>query len=152
MKPPKRKRDAAKLYALAQPNGNADPTTLGGNISGPGGPHDFGAVVIDMTDVVLLEGMHASTVDTVRNGVNQGTAIYMQLDGRVNKTTRRVRVGFMMPPDGAAAIITELMALADRFGAELRNDLIDRLSQLHKENNVDLRALRAAIDNALEGQ
>lgn len=137
---------------MAQPSGVADPRGLGGSIAGPGGPRDQGMVVLDMTDAVLMDSVDVATVDTVRAGVLGGQAIFMTLGGRVNKTTRRVTVGFMFGPDGAAGIVTELLAMADRFGVELLDDMTRRLTTLHQEGNVDLRMLKAAIDVALEAQ
>lgn len=127
-----------------------DPRLLGGGIYGPGGSRDRGAVLLDATDIVLLEGVEVCTVDAVRLGATNGQAIYMTLSGRINKKTDQVTVGFMFPPDGAAALVTELLALADRFGAELLDDLTRRLTALHQGKHVDLAFLRAAIDNAIE--
>lgn len=148
--PAKRRLVAGDLAKLAQPTGVADPRNLGGGIAGPGGPRDQGAVLLDTTDIVLLDSVEVCTVDAVRGGETGGQVIYMTLGGRVNKKTDRPTVGFMFPPDGAAALITELLALADRFGAELLDDLTRRLTELHQGKNVDLAFLKAAIDNAIE--
>lgn len=149
-----RKRGAASLWEQvirnAQPDGVTDPRRLGGSIAGPGGPHDRGAVVIDSTDSILMDDMVVATVDAVRAGVLGEQAIYMTLSGRINKSTDRAKVGFLFGPDGAAALITELLAVADRFGAELLGDLTRRLTELHQGKNVDLHFLKAAIDLALE--
>jgi hypothetical protein len=119
-------------------------------MTGPGGSRDQGGVLLDLTDVVLLDGMNVCTVDEVRLGESQGQAIFMMLEGRINKKTDRVSVGFAFPPDGAAALITELLSLADRFGAELLDDVTRRLIDLYRGKHVDLHFLRAAIDNAIE--
>lgn len=66
----------------------------------------------------------------------------------MTKKPDRARVGYLFGPDGAAAIITEL--LADRFGPELLDDVTRRLTALHQGRDVDLSWLRAAIDNAIE--
>lgn len=142
----------AALARLAQPSGVADPRGLGGSIAGPGGPRDQGMVVLDMTDAVLLESVTVATVDTVRGGAMGEQAMFMTLGGRVNKTTRQVTVGFVFGPDGAAGVVTELLAMADRFGVELLDDMTRRLTTLHQEGNVDLRMLKVAIDVALEAQ
>ena len=139
-----------QLRRQAQPNGNADPRTLGGEISGPGGPHDQGAFVLDTTDCVLMDNAVVSVMDEVRAGQLGERVIYMTLGGRVNQSTDRAQVGFTLGPDGAAALITELLALADRAGPELLDDVTRRLTKLHQEKNVDLPWLRAAIDNAIE--
>lgn len=148
--PRKRKPLAGDLARLAQPTGNADPRKLGGAIVGPGGSRDVAGVVLDLTDSVLLEDVYVSTVDAVRQGVLSEQVIFMTLGGRINKKTDRAQVGFMLPPDGAAAIISELLAVADRFGAELLDDMTRRLTELHQGKHVDLHFLRAAIDSAIE--
>jgi hypothetical protein len=119
-------------------------------MAGPGDSRDRGAVLLDVTDVVLMDGVEVCTVDRVRAGQTNGQAIFMTLAGKINNKTDRATVGFMFPPDGAAALITELLALADRFGAELLDDMTRRLTELRQGKHVDLMFLRAAIDNAIE--
>lgn len=148
--PRKRKPLAGDLARIVQPTGASDPRTLGGDMSGPDGSRDRGAVVLDTTDCVLMDHVDVCAVDRVRGSVNDGPAMFMTLDGRINNRTERARVGYLFGPDGAAAIITELLALADRFGAELLDDLTRRLIKLHQGQHVDLAFLRAAIDNAME--
>ncbi len=148
--PRKRQPVVGDLARHIQPTGNADPRQLGGAIAGPGGSHDRGAVFLDMTDAVLLEGTTVATVDAVRKGALAEPVVFMTLEGRINKRTDRAQVGFLFGPDGAAAIVTELLAVADRFGAELLDDLTRRLTALHQGKHVDLHFLRAAIDNAIE--
>lgn len=133
-----------------QPSGCTDPRRIGGEIVGPGGSRDHGAVVVDTTDCVLLDDMIACPVDQVRMGELAGQAIYMTLGGRINRRQEHAKVGYLFGPDGAAAIITELLALADRCGAELLDDVTRRLTELHQGRHVDLAWLRAAIDNAME--
>jgi hypothetical protein len=148
--PAKRRPVAGDLARLAQPTGVTDPRHLGGDMSGPGGSRESGAVFLDLTDVVLLESTDVCTVDAVRQGAMGGQVIFMTLDGRINKKTDRARVGYVFGPDGAAALITELLAVADRFGAELLDDVTRRLTELHQGKHVDLAFLRAAIDNAIK--
>ena len=130
---PRKRRpvQAGDLNRWAQPSGVADPRRLGGSIAGPGGSRDRGAVVIDMTDAVLLDGVDVATVDTVRAGEMAGQAIFATLSGRVNKSTDRVAVGFAFGPAGL-------------------DDLTRRLTELHQGKHVDLHFLRAAIDLAIE--
>lgn len=142
----------AALYAAVQPTGNADPRRLGGAIAGPVGPHDRGAVVLDTTDVVLMGAVEVCTVDRVRHGATQGEAIYLQIRGRVNRTSDLVQTGYIMDTDGAAALITELLALADRHGAGLLVDVTRRLAELCQDGHVDLAWLRVAIDAAIDAQ
>jgi hypothetical protein len=148
--PAKRRPLAGDLARLAQPSGVADPRRLGGDIRDFGGPHDQDAVLIDTTDCVLLDHTEVCVMDTVRAGERGEQAIFMNLDGRINNRTDRVRVGYVLNTDGAAAIITELLALADRAGPDLLDDVTRRLTALYQDKNVDLHWLRAAIDNAIE--
>jgi len=148
--PRKRKPLAGDLARMAQPSGVADPRTLGGAIAGPGGSRDRNGVVIDTTDSVLLSDVEVTVVEGMTNGATAGTMTFMTLGGRVNKTTRQVRVGFLFGPDGGAAIVTELLAIADRAGVDMLDDLTRRLSELHQGKHVDLAFLRAAIDNVLD--
>lgn len=149
--PAKRTPLHGDLAKLAQPTGIADPRKLGGQILDVAGDSRASAgAVLDITDAVLLDHVDVCTVDTLRMGETAGQAIFATLGGRINKKTDRVTVGFVFPPDGAAALITELLALADRFGAELLDDVTRRLTELHQGKHVDLHFLRAAIDNAIE--
>lgn len=148
--PAKRNLVSGDLQKLIQPTGIANPRKLGGSISSFGGPREQGTSLLDLTDVVLMESIEVCTVDNVRRGMLQEQAIFMTLKGRVNKTTDYVNVGFVFGSDGGAALITEILALADRFGTELLSDITMRLVTLHKEKNIDLHFLKAAIDVALE--
>lgn len=151
--PAKRRKLSGDLQRLVQPNGLTDPRQLGGTmVDAADDPHSRGTVFLDLTDAVLLGHVDVCTVDTVRAGELGGQVAFMTLSGRVNKTRDQVQVGFVLDPDGAAAIITELLALADRFGPELLDDTTRRLTELHRGKNVDLHWLRAAIDNVLEAE
>ncbi len=147
---PAKRQQVGDLYRAAQPTGNNDPRKLGGAVAGPGGPRDQSQVVIDATDAVLLDEAVVATIDAFHKGSPAGQRIFMTLSGRINKSTDRAQVGYMFGPDGAAAIISELLALADRFGAELITDLVDRLATLSGEGLADLHFLKAAIDLAIE--
>lgn len=148
--PAKRQPLAGDLARLAQPTGASDPRRLGGDMVGPGGSREVAAVIIDPTDAVLLDHVDVCTIDAVRQGALGGQAIFMTLDGRINKRSERARVGYMFGPDGAAALITELLALSERFGPDLLDDVTRRLTELHQGKHVDLAWLRAAIENAID--
>lgn len=136
---------------VGDPTGVVDPRRLGGGMTSFGDSRSRGTTLIDPTDAVLLRDVDVATIDAVRAGELAEQAIFMTLGGRVNKSPDVVKVGFVFGPDGAAALITELLALADRFGAELLNDLVSRLTELHQGKHVDLLWLRAAIDVAMDG-
>lgn len=139
------------LYKKANPTGNADPRTLGGNIIGDldADSNSRNAVILDMTDVVLLQHLSVSVVEAVRQSAWDGEMFYLLAEGRVNKTDREVRVGFITDTDGVAALISELLAIAHRGGAELLDDVTRRLTDLHQGHHVDLHWLKAAVDNAI---
>lgn len=105
---------------------SGDPRKTGGDIAGPGGPHDRNAVVIDTTNAVLLDSSDVCLVET-----SNGTpALALLLEGRINKTTDRARNLYLLNEDGAAALVTELLALAHRIGPEFADRFTARLEHL----------------------
>lgn len=141
------------LLKKADPTGNTDPRTIGpGNIAGPGGSRERNGVLLDMTDVILLGGMEVSVAEIGRQGAWDGERFYLLMHGRVNKTDRDVSLGYLTNTDGVAALLTELLAIAERGGAELLDDLTRRLTELHQGKHVDLYWLKAAIESAIEAQ
>lgn len=106
-----------------------DPRRLGGDIAGPGGPHDRGQTVIDTRNAVLLE---TTTVVKADNPSDGRAFMAMQLEGRVNQTSDRASVLYLFDEDGAAAIVTELFGLAQRggFGSEFVEQVTRRLADL----------------------
>lgn len=118
-----------------------DPRSVGGDIAGPGGPHDEGGVILDTTRAVLLDSVVCSTIEVSETS----SMIAMLCEGRINRTTERARVLFIFGTDGAAAIATELVALIGRasskpgFGAQLMADLIERAGALHAAGHDDAK-------------
>lgn len=109
-----------------------DPRKLGGGISGHGGPYDENAVVIDVRNAVILDGSGVAIVGGVRDGVLDDKPIAaLTLQGRVNKTTDRVQILFLMNEDGAAGIITQLIGVMSRGG--WGQDFLDRIRERMKE-------------------
>lgn len=106
---------------------SGDPRKNGGDIAGPGGPHDANSVIIDTTDAVLLDH---STVTLVGSPGQPKPHLAMLLEGRINKTTDRARNLYLMNEDGAAALVTELIALAHRIGPEFGERFTARLQHL----------------------
>ena len=105
-----------------------DPRELHGSIAGPGGPRDRHSVVIDASRAVLLDDM---TVCQVADR----DLIAMVLAGRVNYTKERAEVLFVFDFDGAAAIVTELLALAMRMDETETTRLIaTRLERLIQDD------------------
>src|SRR4051794_9117782 len=103
------------------------PHKTGGDIAGPGGPHDANSVIIDTTDAVLLD---SSVVTLMGSPGDPKPYLAMLLEGRINKTTDRARNLYLMNEDGAAALVTELLALAHRIGPEFGARFTARLEHL----------------------
>lgn len=96
---------------------SSDPRTVGGAISGPGGAYDEDAVVLDITNAVVLEACEVAIMGAVRKGVLDPKPISaLVLRGRINKTETRVQILFLMNEDGAAGIVTQLVGLSARAG------------------------------------
>ncbi|MFH9426391.1 hypothetical protein [Streptomyces sp. NPDC017529] len=106
---------------------SGDPRKSGGDIAGPGGPHDRDSVIIDTTDAVLLDH---STVTLMGSPGNPTPYLAMLLEGRINRATDRARNLYLMNEDGAAALVTELLALAHRIGPEFGARFTARLKHL----------------------
>ncbi|MCX4911896.1 hypothetical protein [Streptomyces sp. NBC_00878] len=105
---------------------SGDPRKSGGDIAGPGGPHDRNSVIVDTTNAVILDASTVTQVETLT-----GTpALAMLLEGRIAKTTERARNLYLMEEDGAAALVTELIALAHRMGPAFGQRFTARLQHL----------------------
>jgi hypothetical protein len=91
---------------------SGDPRKSGGDIAGPGGPHDRNSVIVDTTSAVILDAATVTEVETISG--KPGLA--MLLEGRIARTPDRARNLYLMNEDGAAAVVTELLALAHRMG------------------------------------
>lgn len=106
---------------------SGDPRKTGGDIAGPGGPHDANSVIIDTTNAVLLD---SSEVVLMGSPGDPKPYLGMLLEGRINKTSDRARNLYLMNEDGAAALVTELIALAHRIGPEFGRRFTARLQHL----------------------
>lgn len=105
---------------------SGNPRKSGGDIAGPGGPHDRNSVIIDTTNAVILDATSVSLMETHRGN----PVLAMLLEGRIAKTTDRARNLYLMDEDGAAALVTELIALAHRIGPEFGARFTARLEHL----------------------
>lgn len=117
-----------------------DPRTVHGSIAGPGGPRDRNSVVLETDRAVLFDDMTVCEVETGRGralGVPPTHMIAMVLAGRINKSPDRADVLFLFDLDGAAAIVTELLALAMRMDdAELTALINSRLNGLAADDAI----------------
>jgi hypothetical protein len=109
-----------------------NPRKPGGGIAGPGGPYDENAVVVDTERAVILEAVEVAVVGGVRHGVLDPKPITaLVLRGRINKTTERVQMLFLLNEDGAAGIVTELVGVASRAG--WGKEFLDRVTARMEE-------------------
>lgn len=101
-------------------------------------------VLLDMERAVLLDGMEVCLVNVASNVMDQtqraqpseNVRLAVRLDGRINKTADRASVLFVMDEDGAAAIVTEIVALASRIGPEFAARFQQRLETLAEEGHM----------------
>jgi hypothetical protein len=105
---------------------SGDPRKSGGDIAGPGGPHDRDSVIVDTTNAVILDHSTVTQVETLTGA----PALAMLLEGRIARTPDRARNLYLMNEDGAAALVTELIALAHRMGPEFGERFTARLQHL----------------------
>lgn len=103
----------------SDPKRFGDPRKLGGGIAGPGGPFDEGENLIDTRNSVLLDSVDVAMVDNPSDGRQFASLL---LSGRVNRSPERTSVLYLFDADGAAAIVTELVALAGRKGGQYATD------------------------------
>lgn len=115
---------------MKKPHG--DPRKAGGDISGPGSPHERHGVVVDATDAVLLEDVMVTLIEPYHQGKAMRPGIALQLSGRVNKTQEQSRVLYLFNEDGAAAIISELLGLAQRSSGFMPDFMERLMERLHK--------------------
>lgn len=105
---------------------SGDPRKTGGDIAGPGGPHDRSSVIVDTTNAVILDATTVTEVETLTGR----PALAVLLEGRIARTSDRARNLYLMEEDGAAALITEVLALAHRMGPAFGRRFTARLQHL----------------------
>lgn len=125
-------REVQRLRAITREHSERlhDNARSGGEAVG-GSPHGRGDTLLDMRGAVLLEYHEVVLVDTKQD---ETPAMAMLLEGRVNYSDRHVKQMYLFGPDGAAAIVTQLIGLAgragDQFGAQFKADLDRRLEEM----------------------
>lgn len=102
-----------------------------------GDPNARGGVLLDARSSVLLDAVEVSLVDTKREG-EEPVIAFLVLSGRVNYSEDRVHHAYVMGADGAAGVVDELIALANRslgypeteaYGMQFTRDLARRREQ-----------------------
>lgn len=124
--------------------GGTDPRRAPGSIAGPGGPHERDSVVVDAANAVLFEGMEVTVINAIRSDgvLDPDPQLAMELYGRINQTQDRARIVFLFGADGAAAIVSQLMALAARHLPEYHDLLAERVDELLKDGDYPDRGRR----------
>lgn len=82
-----------------------------------GSPYGEGDAIIDARGAVLLDEVHVAVIDAVSGDATE-RRYTVALGGRVNKTQRRADQLYIMGPEGIATLVSELVALGARAGAE----------------------------------
>jgi hypothetical protein len=96
-----------------------------------GSPFGQGDARVNVGRAVLLDTVNVVLVGTATWDQGAGRAIGLELGGRVNKSVARVQTLFLMDEDGAAAVVTELIGMAGRAGADqFIADVLRRLDDL----------------------
>jgi hypothetical protein len=103
-----------------------------------GDPHARGGVLLDARSAVLLESTDVALMDT--KSEREPVAMMMALAGRINYSLDRVEHAYLFGPDGAAALVSQLIGLAHRaslhegdgmrFAAEFKVALEARMNEL----------------------
>lgn len=88
-----------------------DPRELGGDISGPGGPFDFGQTVIDARHAVLMDYLDVVRID---DWSADEEAFALLIQGRIHRTIDRASVMVACNLDALASIVTEIHGVAQR--------------------------------------
>jgi len=94
-----------------------------------GSAFGIGDAEIDPQDAVLLDGCTVAIVGTA-DPTGAGRAVAMNLEGRINKSTARSDVLYLMDLDGAAIVISELLGLIGRSGPNALDALMERIHAL----------------------
>lgn len=122
-------REVRRLRAVTREHAEQvgdDPDRPGGSmVDVAGDPQARGGVILDARNGVLLENIDVCLVDSKRD--TDPIFLAMQLAGRINTRQQRATHLYLFDEDGAAAIVSELVALATRIGPEFAARLIARL-------------------------
>lgn len=129
-------REVERLRAITLEHAHAlgdDTTTLDASIVDVAlDPHARGSVVMDARNAILMDHVDVCLVDSDPSAPHEPErlVVAMMLSGRVNLRDNRSRVMFMFGLDGAAAIVSELLGLAQRIGPDFSEQLNDRLADM----------------------
>jgi hypothetical protein len=100
-------------------------------------PHGQGSSLLDTRAAVLMDTVDVVLVDTKRE---EPVSMMLAIGGRINYATDRVEHTYLFGPDGAAALVSQLVGLAaraagadghgERFATEFQALLDERMREL----------------------
>lgn len=94
-----------------------------------GSAYGRGDAIIDVEGSVLFDTVTAALVGVgQQTGVE--TCIAVELGGRINHDTERSEVLYLMNADGAAALVSEILGVAQRIGPHFLEHLMQRIADL----------------------
>jgi hypothetical protein len=136
-------REVRRLRAITREHAERrgdDPraaASTGAMVDVAGDPHAVGGVVLDARAAVLLETTEVVLVDTKSE---EPVRMMLALGGRINYADDHVEHAYLFGPDGAAALVSELVGLAaraagadghgERFATEFQALLDERMREL----------------------
>jgi hypothetical protein len=127
-------REVERLRAITREHAERpgeDTTNLQGTMVDPiGDPNARGNVVIDARNAILMETVECCLVDADPREELKPERLCLTLGGRVNMRNERSQVLFMFDVDGAAAIVSQLVALGGRIGPAFQRRLMERAQEL----------------------
>lgn len=124
----------AILHEHADRRHDDAPDRSGGFVDVAGDPFARGGAVLDTRGAVLMETVDVVLVDTAP-ALPGPAALMLTLGGRVNMERRHSSVAYLMPTDGAAAICSQLVGLAQRAGGNFRTEFRARIQALPQQED-----------------
>src|SRR5688572_26756051 len=122
-------REVERLRAVTREHAEQlgdEPARDGGSmVDVAGDPHARGGVLLDVRNAVLVDAVDVCLVDSKSD--TDPIHLALQLAGRINTRDDRATHLYLLNEDGAAGIVSELVALATRIGPEFATRLMARL-------------------------
>lgn len=100
-----------------------------------GSPFGQGDARIDPRGAVLLRTVNVVLVGAADER-GAGRLLAMELGGRINKTQQHSSTLYLFDEDGAAAIISQLLGLADRISPDFLDELVARVEALPRRGQA----------------
>jgi hypothetical protein len=128
---------------IASKEWSDDPRDAGGELIGPGGPHDIGQVTFDTRRAILVENMETAIAESTSRGAPQPNSVALMIGGRINRPpddeiaavapAEHVRHLHLMSWDAAADLVLHMHSLAGRCDFDLTALLKPKWEKLEAE-------------------